>query len=395
MSTCSESRQCMAGPAWAAVFALAFGVFGLIATEFLPASLLTLIASSLGVSEGQAGQAVTATSAVALVTGLLVPTATRRIDRRQVQLAFMVLMIVSNLLAAFASDLAFLLFGRVLAGIAIGGFWTISAATTMRLVPDSSVPRALSIIFSGVPLATIAAVPLGSYLSGMVGWRAVFLVAAGLGGIALVWQWLTLPRMAPIGKTSLSTLVSVLRQPRMKRGILAVILVFTGHFMFFTYLRSYLDRGDGVSDNTNTVSMILFGYGLASFFGSLISGWLVERSLWLTMLGVPLTMSVLGVGLVMPGHDPLVSGLLVTLWGAAFGIIPVSWTAWMTRTVPDEIESGNALMLATIQFAIALGAAIGGLVHDFSETRIVFVGSVAILLLAVVVIFLSLRVRPA
>lgn len=166
MSSCiaADASLSSAKPARRAVYATALGVFGLIVAEFLPASLLTPMASSLGVSEGMAGQAVTATALVALVTGLLIATATRNIDRRWVLMFFSVLQIVSSLMVAFADSLAFLLLGRLLLGIAIGGFWAMSTATAMRLVPAAHVPKALAIIFSAVSVATVVAAPLGSYL---------------------------------------------------------------------------------------------------------------------------------------------------------------------------------------------------------------------------------------
>ncbi|WP_349293917.1 MFS transporter [Gemmobacter sp. 24YEA27] len=122
-------------PRWCAVYALCVGVFGLITAEFLPMSLLTPMAEDLQISEGLAGQGVTATAVVALFTGLLIATLTRGIDRRHVLLSFSVLLVVSNLLVATALNFPTLLAGRLLLGVAIGGFWTMSAATAMRLVP--------------------------------------------------------------------------------------------------------------------------------------------------------------------------------------------------------------------------------------------------------------------
>ena len=139
-----------ASPAWMAVFSLAMGVFGLLTAEYLPASLLTPMAADLGVSEALAGQAVTVTAVVALFAGLLVPGLTRGLDRRMVLLAFSVLMVASNLLVALSSSMAVLLTMRVLLGIALGGFWSMAAAVAMRLVPAALLPRALSIIFSGI-----------------------------------------------------------------------------------------------------------------------------------------------------------------------------------------------------------------------------------------------------
>ena len=127
--------------AWTAVFSLAMGVFGLLTAEYLPASLLTPMASDLHVSEALAGQAVTVTAVVALFAGLLVPGMTRRFDRRVVLLSFTGLMIASNLLVAFSSSLTILLTMRLLLGVALGGFWSMAAAVTMRL---SRMRKALS-----------------------------------------------------------------------------------------------------------------------------------------------------------------------------------------------------------------------------------------------------------
>ncbi|QNK02954.1 MFS transporter [Dyella telluris] len=394
MNVCLEvagTRPANETPAWGAVFSLSLGVFGLVTAEFLPASLLTPMAASLGVTEGLAGQAVTVTAAVAMVTSLLISSATRRIDRRHVLLAFSVLLIASNLLVAYAPTLALVLAGRVLLGIAIGGFWTMSAATAMRLVPEAMVPRALSIMFSGVSLATIAAAPMGSYFGHLIGWRNVFLLAVVLGALALLWQLATLPRMAPNGETRLRTMVEVLQRPGMGRGILACLLVFTGHFAFFTYLRPFLENETGVG--IQGLSVILLGFGVANFLGTSLAGLLLERSLHFTLLAMPLLMGIIGFALVVLGRLPIAHAVLVSLWGMAFGAVPVAWSTWITRTVPDEAESGGGLFVAAVQLAITLGAAVGGAIFDNSGARGVFLASAVTLIAATCVVSLSLRSR--
>ncbi len=381
-----------AKPAWGAVVAMALGVFGLVTAEFLPASLLTPMAADLEITEGMAGQAVTATAAVALMTSLVISTATRRIDRRHVLLGFSLLLVASNLLVAFAPNLTVLLLGRLLLGLALGGFWTMSIATMMRLVPEALVPRALSIMFSGVSAATIAAAPLGSYLGDIVGWRDVFRLAALLGLVALTVQFLTLPRMAPSGLTRLRTLFDVLMRPRVGLAMLAAALVFTGHFAFFTYIRPFLETVTGVG--VSGVAGILLGFGVANFLGNYLGGWLIERSLRLTMIVAPLTMGVLGLGLVTMGNVALMDAAMVALWGLAFGAIPVAWSTWLTRTVPDEAESASGLLVAAINLAIATGAAMGGVIFDLGGAGNVFAASGAVLLLAALMILTGVRTRP-
>ena len=380
-------------PAWGAVVTMALGVFGLVTAEFLPASLLTPMAADLRISEGLAGQAVTATAAVALATSLLIATATRRIDRRLVLLTLSMLLIASNLLVAFAPGLTAMLAGRVLLGIALGGFWAMSAAVTMRLVPEALVPRALSMIFSGVAAATIVAAPVGSYLGDMIGWRGVFLIAAGLGVATLVAQLVTLPSLPPNGLTRLRTLVEVLVRPGVGFGMVAAMLVFTGHFAFFTYIRPFLETVTGVG--IAAVSAILLGFGVANFLGTAGAGFLLERSLRLTLTAMPLVMSALGLGLVLLGSLPVAAAIMVALWGLAFGAVPVAWSTWLTRTVPDQAESAGGLLVAAIQLAITVGAAAGGAIFDLRGATGVFAASGLVLLLAALLIVSAVRLRAA
>lgn len=393
MSTCiaAEAGLEKTKPAWRAVYALALGVFGLIVAEFLPASLLTPMAASLNVSEGMAGQAVTATALIALVTGLLITPATKNIDRRWVLMFFSVLQILSSLMVAFAPSLNVLLLGRLLLGIAIGGFWSMSTATAMRLVPAARVPKALAIIFSAVSIATVVAAPLGSYLGGLIGWRNVFILCAAPSVVALFWQLWVLPSMRPQSVGSFATLFKVLARPGMLGGMFATILIFSGHFAFFTYLRPFLETVAQTS--VEGVSLILLGFGVANFIGTSVAGYLLSRNLHLTLALVPFVMSVLALLMVLFGHMVLLDAALVAMWGFAFGLVPVGWSTWLATTVPDEAESAGGLLVASIQLAISAGAAGGGLVFDLNGASGVFLGSGVLLLSAMVIVFARVRVN--
>lgn len=379
-------------PAWGAVIAMTLGVFGLVTAEFLPASLLTPMASDLSITEGMAGQAVSATAIFAVIASLLIATVTRRIDRRYVLLGFSMLLTISNVIVALAPNFVLLMTGRVLLGIALGGFWTMAAATVMRLVPDKSIPRALAILFSGVSAATIFAAPLGSYLGGIIGWRNVFLLASLLGVLALVVQFATLPRMPPRGRATLRTLIAVMNRPRMKFGLFALVLIFTGHFALFTYVRPFLENVTGVA--TAGISGILLGFGVANFIGTYIAGTLIARSLRLTLTIMPLIIGLAGIGMVSIQGAVAPTAVLVAIWGMAFGGVPVAWSTWITRSVPDEAESGGGLLVAAIQIGIGAGAAAGGFVFDVSGALGVFTISALILLASTFIVTLGLRISP-
>ncbi|MCI1678838.1 MAG: MFS transporter [Ewingella americana] len=378
-----------ASAAWLAVFSLAMGVFGLLTAEYLPASLLTPMATDLGVSEALAGQAVTVTAVVALFAGLLVPRLTRNLDRRVVLLSFTLLMIVSNLLVALSSSLTIVLIMRILLGIALGGFWSMAAAVAMRLVPEKRVPRALSIIFSGIAVGTVVAVPLGSYLGGLYGWRSAFVAAAAVGVITLAFQWCALPKMAALKLIKTASVLELLRRPGISMGMFGCVLAHTGQYALFTYIRPALESV--VQIDVNGLALMLLGFGIANFAGTLLAGWVIERSLRATLIIMPSLVGIAALAMILLPIEATGLMLLVALWGLAFGGIPVAWSNWVAQSLPDQAESAGGMVVAAVQSSIAAGAALGGVVFGFSGVSGVFMISGIVMLLAALVI--ALRVK--
>lgn len=379
--------------AWVAVFSLAMGVFGLLTAEYLPASLLTPMAANLGVSEALAGQAVTVTAVVALFAGLLVPRLTRSIDRRLVLLSFTGLMILSNALVALSSSMGVLLVMRVLLGVALGGFWSMAAAVAMRLVPPQRVPRALSIIFSGIAVGTVVSVPLGSYLGGLLGWRSAFWAATAVGGLTFAFQWFTLPRMAPRKAAVPESVVGLLRRPGVAVGMLGCVLAHTGQYALFTYIRPTLESLGQMS--ADGLALILLGFGVANFVGTLLAGWLMERSLKVTLVIMPALVGAAALGMLLLPVGVGGLSILVALWGLAFGGVPVAWSSWVARAVPDQAESAGGMVVAAVQSSIAAGAALGGLVFGLGGIVAVLTVAAAVMLLASVLIAFRVRVSSA
>ena len=178
------------GAAWGAVASMALCVAVLIASEFMPVSLLTPIAGDLGITEGQAGQAISISGLFAVVTSLFIAGLTRSIDRKLVLTSFSLLLIVSGTIVTFAPNYAALMLGRALLGVAIGGFWSMSTAIVMRLLPEDAVPRGLAMLNAGNAVAATISAPLGSFLGDLIGWRGAFFFVVPLALLALVWQWI-------------------------------------------------------------------------------------------------------------------------------------------------------------------------------------------------------------
>lgn len=371
-------------PLWGAVVSLSLGVFGLVTAEFLPASLLTPLASDLGISEGTAGQAVTATAIVGAIAAPTMAIVTKRIDRRHVMIGLSALLIVSSLLAATAWSLPSLLFARVLLGIALGGFWSMSAAIAMRLVPSDVLPRAMSIILTGVSVATVCAAPVGAYVGEVWGWRSAFIIAAGVGLVTLIVQFATLPKLPPIGIASFGALLDVSKNPMIRVGLLLVILTASGHFAGFTYFRAFLEQVPALG--IETISLVLLAFGIGGFFGNLAGGFIAERSLRSAVTLAPLLISIAALALLLAGTSAAIATVAIAAWGFAFGAVPVGVQTWMVRAAPDQAESAGGLMVATFQVAIALGAVFGGVLVDNAGVNSAFIYSAAAALLAAIAV---------
>src|SRR5271168_1865427 len=206
----------------------------LIASEFMPVSLLTPIAHDLGATEGVAGQAISISGLFAVVTSLLIATVAGRFDRRNVLMGLTGLMLSSLILIAEAPNFGVLMVARALLGIVIGGFWSLATATVMRLVPDESVPKALGIVYTGNAVATAFAAPIGSYLGGIIGWRGVFWALVPIAVMNLMWQWMSLPNMPPQAANPVGKLVGLLKRRNVTFAMLGVMFTFAGAFTTFT-----------------------------------------------------------------------------------------------------------------------------------------------------------------
>jgi predicted MFS family arabinose efflux permease len=312
-----------------------------------------------------------------VLTSLFISSVTRKLDRRLVLLGLAGLMIVSGLVVALAPNAAIFMAGRALVGVVIGGFWSMSAATIMRLAPEDQVPRALGVLNGGNALATTIAAPLGSFLGQHVGWRGAFFAVVPLAVLTLVWLQFSLPAMKPrVGKAG-GGVFGVLRRPRAPLGFAAVALLFAGQFALFTYLRPFLETVTRV--DVSTLSLILLGLGLAGLVGTYLIGFFLPRRLGVLLVVLPLGLATIAAALIAFGASPLIAAVLLAGWGLIATSAPVAWWTWLSKTLPEDAEAGGGLMVAVVQLAITLGASIGGFLVDAQGYPAAFAASAAIL----------------
>ncbi|MGY8332963.1 purine ribonucleoside efflux pump NepI [Klebsiella pneumoniae] len=352
----------LARPNWSAVFAVAFCVACLITVEFLPVSLLTPMALDLGISEGMAGQSVTTTAFVAMFSSLFITSVIGKTDRRYVVILFSLLLTFSCLLVSFADSFTLLLLGRACLGLALGGFWAMSASLTMRLVPMRVVPKALSIIFGAVSIALVIAAPLGSFLGGLIGWRNVFNGAAVMGVLCTLWVLKALPSLPGESASQQQNMFGLLKRPGVMAGMCAIFMAFAGQFAFFTYIRPVYMTLAGF--DVDVLTLVLLSFGIASFIGTSLSSVLLKRSVKAALAIAPLVLTACAAALVLWGESKIVASTVAIIWGFAFALIPVGWSTWITRSLSDQAEKAGSIQVAVIQLANTCGAAVGGIALD-------------------------------
>lgn len=347
---------------WFAVLSMAATSFALVSAEFMPAGMLTPMARDLGVSEGTAGQVVTATASVGAVTALLSNVLIGRLNRKTVLVSLSALAIGSNLLAALATDFWLLLLGRAGLGIALSGFWALSVSVVARLVGANATGRGMAIVTLGVSLATIAAPSLGALISDWLGWRVATAMTAGLATIAMLLQILSLPTLPATTSNSLFDVFALMKRRSVQLGMLAILLLMAGHFAGSVYMRPFLEQVTLLG--TGPIALALLGFGIAAVIGNVAGGRLADKNIRMALAVTSTLMAFSALALVLWGVHGGMAYALVSLWGFAFGMAPVVLPTNLSRSAGDALEAAGSLMVVSFQVAISIGAVVGGYVVD-------------------------------
>jgi DHA1 family inner membrane transport protein len=349
-----------------ALWALTLSAFAIGTTEFVIVGLIPTIAASLGVSVPSAGLLVSL-YALGVAIGAPVLTAlTGRIPRKQLLLGLMALFTIGNLLAWMAPGYATLMAARVLTGLAHGVFFSIGSTIATSLVPKEKAASAIALMFSGLTVALVTGVPLGTFIGQSFGWQATFLAVSLLGVIAIAGSALLVPgHIAGSKPSSLLTQLAVLRKPRLLLVYAMTTLGYGGTFIAFTYLAPILQEVAGFS--ASSVSLVMLVYGVSVAAGNIWGGKLADRKGPVRALQIVFALLAL-VLLVLTFTAPNKLLVLATVlaWGAvAFGNVPglqVYVVQRAERDAPEAVDVASGLNIAAFNVGIALGAWGGGLI---------------------------------
>jgi len=349
-----------------ALWALTLSAFAIGTTEFVIVGLIPTIAASLGVSVPSAGLLVSL-YALGVAVGAPVLTAlTGRVPRKHLLLGLMALFTVGNLVAWMAPGYQALMAARVLTGLAHGVFFSIGSTIATGLVPKEKAASAIALMFTGLTVALVTGVPLGTFIGQTFGWQSTFLAVSLLGVIAFIGGWILVPNNIANSKpASLLTQAAVLKQPRLLLVYAITALGYGGSFIAFTYLAPILQEISGFS--AATVSLVMLVYGVSVAFGNIWGGKLADkkgpiRALQIVFALLALVLLVL----TFTASNPWLAVLTVLAWGAfAFGNVPglqVYVVQQAERHAPRAVDVASGLNIAAFNVGIALGAWGGGLI---------------------------------
>ncbi len=351
-----------------ALWALTLSAFAIGTTEFVIVGLIPDVAASLGVSLPSAGLLVSL-YALGVAIGAPVLTAlTARVPRKRLLIGLMLLFTAGNLIASVAPGYAALMAARVLTGLAHGVFFSIGSTIATSLVPKDKAARAIALMFTGLTVALVTGVPLGTWIGQQFGWQSTFLAVALLGVIAMVGSMLLVPASIGAGKpVSLAAQFAVLKKPRLLLVYAITTLGYGGSFTAFTYLAPILQDVAGFA--ASSVGLVMLVYGVSVAAGNIWGGRLADRKGPVRALQVvfALLAIVLAV-LTFTAPHPVLVVVTVLAWGAvAFGNVPglqLYVVQRAERDAPQALDMASGLNIAAFNLGIALGAWGGGLIVE-------------------------------
>lgn len=349
-----------------ALWALTLSAFAIGTTEFVIVGLIPTIAASLGVSVPSAGLLVSL-YALGVAIGAPVLTAlTGRMHRKHLLLALMALFTAGNLVAWLAPGYQALMVARVLTGLAHGVFFSIGSNIATSLVPKEKAASAIALMFTGLTVALVTGVPLGTFIGQTFGWQTTFLAVALLGVLAFFGSLILVPDDVAASKpASLLVQLSVLKKPRLLLVYAMTTLGYGGSFIAFTYLAPILQEVSGFS--AGSVSLVMLVYGVSVAFGNIWGGKLADRKGPIRALQIVFALLALVLfALTFTAAHAWLALATVLVWGAvAFGNVPglqVYVVQRAGRDAPQAVDVASGLNIAAFNVGIAGGAWAGGLI---------------------------------
>ncbi|AFQ58748.1 MFS transporter [Bacillus subtilis] len=350
-----------------ALLALAVSAFAIGTTEFISVGLLPLIADDLDIPVTTAGLTVSLYALGVTFGAPILTSLTSSMSRKTLLLWIMFIFIAGNTMAATASSIGILLAARVISAFSHGVFMSIGSTIAADIVPEDKRASAISIMFTGLTVATVTGVPFGTFIGQQFGWRFAFMVIIAVGIIAFITNGILVPSKLRKGtKTTMRDQLKLVTNSRLLLLFVITALGYGGTFVVFTYLSPLLQEVTGFK--AGTVAVILLGYGIAIAIGNMIGGKLSNRNPIAALFYMFIVQAI--VLFVLTFTAPYQAAGLITILCMgllAFMNVPglqVYVVMLAERFVPSAVDVASAMNIAAFNAGIALGSYLGGVITD-------------------------------
>lgn len=383
-----------------ALFALTISAFAIGTTEFVIVGLIPTIANDLSVTLPSAGLLVSLYALGVAIGAPVLTAVTGKWNRKNLLLALMLLFTIGNVVAYFSPNYESLIIARILTGLAHGVFFSIGSTIATSLVSKDKEASAIAIMFTGLTVALVTGVPLGTFIGQEFGWRFTFLAVSALGVISLIGSLILIPKdLKESVPTKISQQISVLINPRLVLVYLITALGYGGTFIAFTFLVPILEQVTGF--DSKVISILLLIYGVSVAVGNIWGGKLADKlgpiqALYRVFIGLALILLVF----TFTASNTYLAIATILVWGAfAFGNVPglqVYVVQLAQQHAPHAVDTASGLNIAAFNVGIAFGAWAGGLiVENYTLMDTPWIGSIVVVSALVLTYFSGLLDKKA
>jgi len=361
------------------IYALALGVFGVITTEFGVIGILPILAEHFKVSIDTAGWLLSGFALTVAVCGPFVTALTKQINRKTMLLFVLATFILSNLASAFASNFTVLLVSRILPAIFYPAFWAIALTLAMKQVAPKDAPKAISVVMTGLSVATVLGVPLTTYFADLFNWKASFFTAGAVNLVAFLILLFSVPSTPVSKKKSATQDFSLLKHPLVWVNNLYILLMIAGMFATYSYLADYFKQITHM--NGKQVSLMLLLFGSAGIVGNWAFGKVINRNVHNCFRYFPIALILVEILAYFFGSYFVPMTVIIVLWGF---IHTAGFLVGNTRGVhgiPSEaLEFSNSFLPSFFNLGITLGTMVSGAVINHSNIhQIIWISAIFLL----------------
>ncbi|MCG3461466.1 MFS transporter [Xenorhabdus bovienii] len=376
---------------WFSIIILSLAAIIFVTAELLPIGVLHEIGNTYNKSAGNIGLIVTGYAWVVALSAISATSFFMKVEKKKLVIGILLAFSISNLIVSFAPNLFWLYIGRVIGAFFHGVFWSIVGPLAVRLVPDSGKAKATSLVFGGIAIASVAVVPIATFVSQNIGWRLSFISLAIMGLLITIAALFSMPKVHQADASKKIAIKEIITQPYLRRTFPVTALALSGNYCAFTYISPLLENRAGISHEQLPFFLLLFG--MFGVIGNIISGFITDSKLVAatrTVLAI-MIISVIGIGYFSEDNLALTYSF-IAIWGIGICLLTVTLQSLVLNLATGTGEQASSVHVAMFNTGIGTGAFIGGILIDrFNTETTALTGGI---LLTIAFVILIPQIKP-